>query len=105
MKSFKSVARLLTWVSLLVPVCAMAQIPNIVRRRTIRRRCPFKGDIGKLFVPRGWRESLGAPAGSEQLYIKTVATSCRSCHFNRELSLDFGTVGNFNQESDLLQYV
>jgi hypothetical protein len=58
------------------------------------------------FIPAGWREpSHGgtASAGSEALYLNTVAPSCRSCHFNRELSLDFGTVANFNQESDLLQ--
>jgi hypothetical protein len=55
------------------------------------------------FIPVGWRESLGAPAGSEQLYKTGVAPSCRSCHFNREVSLDFGTYKNFKQESDLSQ--
>jgi len=58
------------------------------------------------FIPKGWREAPNggtAPAGSESLYLSTVATSCRTCHFNRELSLDFGTVANFNAESDLLQ--
>jgi hypothetical protein len=58
------------------------------------------------FIPKGWRETQNggtAPAGSESLYLSTVAPSCRTCHFNRELSLDFGTVANFNQESDLLQ--
>jgi len=55
------------------------------------------------FIPVGWRESLGAPAGSEQLYKTVVAPSCRSCHFNREVSLDFGTYKNFKQESDLSQ--
>jgi len=55
------------------------------------------------FIPIGWRESLGAPAGSEQLYKTVVAPSCRSCHFNREISLDFGTYKNFKQESDLSQ--
>jgi len=48
------------------------------------------------FVPTGW-------TGFETLYTHTVAPSCRSCHFNRELSLDFGTVANFDQESDILQ--
>jgi hypothetical protein len=48
------------------------------------------------FVPTGW-------TGFEDLYLHTVAPSCRTCHFSRELSLDFGTVQNFNQESDLLQ--
>jgi hypothetical protein len=48
------------------------------------------------FVPAGW-------TGHEKLYLQTVATSCRSCHFNREISLDFGTAANFGQESDMLQ--
>lgn len=48
------------------------------------------------FVPTGW-------VGHEDLYLKTVITSCRSCHFNREISLDFGTYANFKQESDMLQ--
>jgi hypothetical protein len=47
------------------------------------------------FIPRGWRQSLGAPPGSEDLYLNAVAPSCRSCHFNRELSLDFGTEASF----------
>jgi hypothetical protein len=57
------------------------------------------------WVPRGWREPPNgtAPAGSEKLYGDVVGPSCRSCHFNRELSLDFGTAANFHQESDLLQ--
>jgi hypothetical protein len=48
------------------------------------------------FTPVGW-------AGHEYEYKHTVATSCRSCHFNREISLDFGTYANFHQESDILQ--
>ena len=48
------------------------------------------------FVPPGW-------TGFETLYTHTVGPSCRSCHFNREISLDFGTVANFDQESDILQ--
>lgn len=51
------------------------------------------------FIPKGWREPLHggtARAGSEQLYLQTVATACRSCHFNRELSLDFGTAASFD---------
>src|SRR4029077_6259002 len=43
------------------------------------------------------------PPGSEQLYLTVLSPSCRSCHFNREISLDFGTVANFKQEWDLLQ--
>jgi len=58
------------------------------------------------FLPVGWRDATHggtAPTGSSDLYIHTVAPSCRSCHFNRELSLDFGTAANFQQESDLMQ--
>jgi hypothetical protein len=57
------------------------------------------------FIPKGWREAPNgtAPAGSENLYKNVVGPSCRSCHFNRELSLDFGTAANFHQESDLQQ--
>jgi len=60
------------------------------------------------FIPVGWREpSHGgtAPANSELLYKTVVAPSCRSCHFNREISLDFGTYKNFKQESDFSQLV
>ena len=60
------------------------------------------------FLPVGWREPIHggtAPAGSEQLYKTVVAPSCRSCHFNREISLDFGTAANFKQESDFTQLV
>jgi len=58
------------------------------------------------FLPQSWLEPLHggtAPAGSENLYETVFSPNCRSCHFNRELSLDFGTAANFNQESDLLQ--
>jgi hypothetical protein len=51
------------------------------------------------FIPKGWREPIHggtARAGSEKLYLETVATACRSCHFNREPSLDFGTVASFD---------
>jgi len=58
-----------------------------------------------LFIPKGWREAPNGPApnGAEALYKEVVGPSCRSCHFNRELSLDFGTYANFHQESDLQQ--
>lgn len=56
------------------------------------------------FLPVGWREPAhggAAPAGSENLYKTVVSPSCRACHFNREVSLDFGTAANFKQNSDL----
>jgi len=58
------------------------------------------------FIPKGWRDVTHggtAPVGAEDVYLKVVGPSCRSCHFNRELSLDFGTYANFHQESDLQQ--
>jgi len=53
------------------------------------------------FVPAGWGSNPATDLG--KLYTHTVGPSCRSCHFNRELSLDFGTAANFDQESDILQ--
>jgi hypothetical protein len=57
------------------------------------------------FIPKGWREPPNGTAAlhAEDLYKQVVGPSCRSCHFNRELSLDFGTYANFHQESDLTQ--
>ena len=58
----------------------------------------------KDWVPKGWRETTHggtAPVGAEEVYQKVVGPSCRSCHFNREISLDFGTYANFHQGSDL----
>jgi hypothetical protein len=58
------------------------------------------------FIPKGWRDvnhGGTAPAGAEDVYKQVLAPSCRSCHFNRELSLDFGTYANFHQNSDMLQ--
>ena len=58
------------------------------------------------FIPNGWLEPADggtAPPGSEQLYLTVLSPSCRSCHFNREVSLDFGTYQNFKQPSDILQ--
>jgi len=57
------------------------------------------------FIPQGWREPPNgtAPLHSEDLYKQVVGPSCRSCHFNREVSLDFGTYANFHQDSDLTQ--
>ena len=58
------------------------------------------------FIPVAWREPTHggtAPPNSENLYLHVVSPSCRSCHFNREISLDFGTPANFKQESDILQ--
>jgi len=59
----------------------------------------MSGTAQRDFIPKGWRESAHggtAPAGSEELYTAVIAPSCRSCHFNRELSLDFGTAANFD---------
>jgi hypothetical protein len=63
------------------------------------------------WIPPGWREvghgsGSGAgklPKGVEKVYTNVLAPSCRSCHFNREISLDFGTYANFHQDSDLNQ--
>jgi hypothetical protein len=61
------------------------------------------------YIPPGWREAIhggNASAGSEALYEQVIAPNCRSCHFNRELSLDFGTVKNFNSfKPDVLELV
>jgi hypothetical protein len=35
------------------------------------------------------------------LYLTVVAPSCRSCHFARELSLDFGTAAAFRSETSV----
>ena len=59
------------------------------------------------FVPNGWRGTSTAgqqPPGANnglgvapaQLYLNVVAHDCRSCHMNRELSLDFGTEKQFS---------
>jgi hypothetical protein len=53
------------------------------------------------FVPSGWGGNSSTTLG--QFYLNVVGPNCRSCHFNRELSLDFGTSASFDQESDLLQ--
>lgn len=66
----------------------------------------WQSTYGQDFVPSGWLEPVHggtAQAGSEYLYLTVLSPSCRSCHFNREVSLDFGTPQNFKQESDLLQ--
>jgi hypothetical protein len=58
------------------------------------------------WIPRGWRDTTHggtAPVGAEQEYLNVFSPSCRSCHFNREISLDFGTYANFHQGSDLTQ--
>jgi hypothetical protein len=65
----------------------------------------LQGQTQKVgWIPKGWRDvNHGGtlPVGTETLYTNTVAPYCRSCHFNREISLDFGTYANFHQESDL----
>ena len=55
------------------------------------------------FIPVGWREPIDggtAPAGSENLYETVFSPNCRSCHFDCELSLDFGTDAAFVAEKD-----
>lgn len=55
------------------------------------------------FLPVGWREPSDggtAKAGSEKIYKEVVGPFCRSCHLNRNLSLDFGTAANFAHEPD-----
>ena len=50
------------------------------------------------YIPPGWREPVHggtAPPNSEVLYTDVVSLNCRSCHFNRELSLDLGTAAMF----------
>jgi hypothetical protein len=63
------------------------------------------GNVQKSdWIPIGWRDinhGGTAPVGTEDLYKEVVGPSCRSCHFNREISLDFGTYANFHQGSDL----
>jgi hypothetical protein len=59
------------------------------------------------WIPPGWREAPygSAPAGSENLYKEVVGPTCRSCHVNRELSLDFGTAANFlSKGGDIKEY-
>ena len=55
------------------------------------------------YIPVGWREPVHggtAPPNSEALYTDVVSLNCRSCHFNRELSLDLGTAGMFLANKD-----
>jgi hypothetical protein len=62
----------------------------------------MSGSVQEDFIPVGWRESLGAAPGSEELYATVVGPSCRACHFNRELDLDFGTVRSFDTFRDAI---
>ena len=52
-----------------------------------------------LFVPVGWR----ATAESTNLYQKVVGPFCRTCHMNREPSLDFGTLQQFDSNKGNVQ--
>lgn len=50
------------------------------------------------FVPKGWREPASggnAPAGSEHLYLTTIAPACRACHAQQEQAIDFATERGF----------
>ena len=51
------------------------------------------------FVPVGWRKS----AESVNLYQKVVGPFCRTCHMNREPSLDFGTLAQFDSNKGNVQ--
>jgi hypothetical protein len=59
------------------------------------------------YIPVGWREPVHggtAPPNSEKLYQQVVSPSCRTCHFNREIDLDLGTVANFDShKGDILE--
>jgi hypothetical protein len=46
------------------------------------------------FVPVGWQTT----AESKNLYLKVMGPSCRSCHMNREQSLDLGTLAQFDSK-------
>ena len=50
----------------------------------------FNGD----FVPPGWLPPV-APAGKDELYLKSVAPGCRACHVQQERALDFATYDGF----------
>ncbi len=50
------------------------------------------------FTPVGWRSAAGT-----QLYQQVVKISCRSCHLNREPSLDFSTEMQFKAEKGNIQ--
>jgi mono/diheme cytochrome c family protein len=61
----------------------------------------FVGDLAMTssiqnddFVPVGWQTN----AESRNLYKKVMAPSCRSCHMNREQSLDLGTLAQFDSK-------
>jgi hypothetical protein len=63
----------------------------------------FPGDLSMsgnfqdgTFTPSGW-----LPA--KDLYHKVVKPSCRSCHMNREQSLDFGTLAQFDSNKGNVQ--
>jgi hypothetical protein len=81
---------------------------------------PPNPDSGELilqndqFVPVGWRGASTAgpqPAGQpvvtpSDLYLNVVAHDCRSCHMNREQSLDFGTERQFSaNKGNVVDYV
>lgn len=60
----------------------------------------MSGSVQKDYIPLGWRGSDPI----KQLYTTVIGPSCRTCHFNRELSLDFGTVLNFDSyRTDVLE--
>jgi hypothetical protein len=51
-------------------------------------------------VPVGWRTGSG---GTNLLYTQVVQRECRSCHLNREPSLDFRTQAQFDANKGNIQ--
>jgi hypothetical protein len=52
----------------------------------------------RFFVPVGWRGATGA-----NLYSEVIQRDCRSCHLNREPSLDFRTQAQFDGNQGNIQ--
>ena len=60
----------------------------------------YGSDLGSVgskydgsFVPAGWLESGGAPAGAEELFLKVVGPNCFVCHGKRGNGLSSGSPG------------
>jgi hypothetical protein len=58
------------------------------------------------FVPKGWRTGPVDPVTGlpgNQLYTEVIQRDCRSCHLNREPSLDFRTQAQFDSNKGNVQ--